>query len=120
MASKTFSGSARRKPSPDRVDRALAGVRAAVGRLVGLLDDPDPAAVGRAAVALADVGPFAVGPLAAALQRCAAPGDSLILCGVLLTFGMKEPAAVLRALAGVMDRAEGPHAVAAAVAVYRR
>jgi hypothetical protein len=60
-------------PPADRVDRAVASVRAAVRRLGGLLDDEDPATVETVGAALAGIGPFAVGPLAAALARSPSP-----------------------------------------------
>ena len=101
-------------------DRAVASIRAAVGRLALLLGDEDPATVGAAAMALGAIGPFAVGPLAAALPRGPSPRHRAAIVAALLSFGAQEEAAVARALRGALERDPDPHVRAAAEACLTR
>ena len=72
---------------PDETEQALVAVKKAVGRLVRLLGDEDPAVIEKAAFALAEIGPFVVGPLALALPRSPSPRHRLAILGALVTFG---------------------------------
>jgi hypothetical protein len=54
------------KQTRNPADRAVASIRAAVGRLALLPGDEDPATFETAAMALGAIGSFAVGPMAAA------------------------------------------------------
>src|SRR4051812_41897656 len=98
---------------PDRVDRAVAGVRAAVGRLIPLLCEEDAATFAKAAEAMMKIGPFAVGPLATALERAESPRDRRVILGALVTFGAAVRAPVMRALNAAMKRERGPNLRAA-------
>jgi HEAT repeat protein len=109
---------ARRTQNP--ADRAVASIRAAIGRLALLLGDEDPATVDAAALALGAIGPFAVGPLAAALPRGPSPQHRAAILGALMTFAEQEKAAVVRALKGALERDPDPHVRAAAEAALTR
>src|SRR3954449_247645 len=104
----------RKQPQLDQVDRAIVAVERAVGRLVSLLGDDDPAVLERAALALAEIGPFAVGPLAAALPKAASSRHRAIIIGALLTFGRQAKVPVMNALIGTLKREPDPHVKAAA------
>src|SRR5947209_1166951 len=93
-----------KKARPDRVARAMANIKTAVGRLALLLADEDPATAGKAAEAVAEIGPFAVGPLTAALPKGPSPRHRAAIIGALLTFGHQAKAPVARALRGAMER----------------
>jgi HEAT repeat protein len=109
-----------RKQTRNPADRAVANIRAAIGRLALLLGDEDPATVEAAAMALGAIGPFAVGPLAAALPRGPSPRHRAAIVAALLTFGAQEKAAVARALRGALERDPDPHVRAAAEACLTR
>jgi hypothetical protein len=109
-----------RKQTRHPADRAVASIRAAVGRLALLLGDEDPASVEAAAMALGAIGPFAVGPLAAALPKGPSPRHRAAIVAALLTFGAQEKAAVARALRGALERDPDPHVRAAARACLTR
>src|SRR5688572_21116341 len=98
----------------DRVDRAVASVRAAVGRLIRLLCDEDPATFAKAAEAMMAVGPFAVGPLVAALGRAKSSRDRRVIIGALLTVGPMEMTPVMRALNTTLERDPDPRVRGAA------
>src|SRR4051794_38005110 len=76
----------RKQPPLDQVDRAIVAVERAVGRLVAMLGDDDPAVLERAALALEQIGPFAVGPLASGLKTAASSRHRVVIIGALLTF----------------------------------
>src|SRR4051812_45905843 len=108
---------AARKPKaepPDRVDRTVKGVKAAVGRLVGLLGDEDEAVVRKALAALEEVGPFAVGPLAAALPRAPSPRHRAAILGALTYLGPRAAVQVVRALLLASENDPDPRLRAAA------
>ena len=109
-----------RKQTRNPAERAVASIRAAVGRLALLLGDEDPATVEAAAMALGAIGPFAVGPLAAALPRGPSPRHRAAIVAALLSFGAQEEAAVARALRGALERDPDPHVRAAAEACLTR
>ena len=109
-----------RKQTRNPAERAVAGIRAAVGRLGLLLGDEDPATAEAAAMALGAIGPFAVGPLAAALPKGPSPRHRAAIIAALLTFGAQEKAAVARALRGALERDPDPHVRAAARACLAR
>jgi hypothetical protein len=109
-----------RKQTRNPAERAVASIRAAVGRLALLLGDEDPATCETAAMALGAIGPFAVGPLAAALPRGPSPRHRAAIIAALLTFGAQEKAAVARALRGALERDPDPHVRAAAEAFLTR
>jgi hypothetical protein len=109
-----------RKQTRNPADRAVASIRAAVGRLALLLGDEDPATVEAAVMALGAIGPFAVGPLAAALPRGPSPRHRAAIVAALLTFGAQEKATVARALRGALGRDPDPHVRAAAEACLTR
>ena len=109
-----------RKQTRNPADRAVARIRAAVGRLALLLGDEDPATVEAAAMAPGAIGPFAVGPLAAALPRGPSPRHRAAIVAALLTFGAQEKAAVAQALRGALERDPDPHVRAAARACLTR
>jgi hypothetical protein len=96
-------------------DRAVASIRAAVGRLALLLGDEDPVTFETAAMARG-----AVGPLAAALPKGPSPRHRVAIVAALLTFGEQEKAAVARALRGAVERDPDPHVRAAARACLTR
>ncbi|HEY2158335.1 MAG TPA: hypothetical protein VGH33_22085 [Isosphaeraceae bacterium] len=100
---------------PDEVDRAVAGVERAIGRLIGHLGDDDRAVLAKAA-ALADIGPFAVGPLASALRRVASPRHRLVIIAVLMSFGDRARGRAIAAIgaAAARDKDEFVRARAAA------
>jgi hypothetical protein len=100
----------------DRVGRAVAGVRRAIGRLVALLGDDDTAVVSRAAAALAEVGPYAVGLLAAALRRAPKPRHRATIVVVLATLGPRVVGPAGRALRAAARRDPDPRVRAAAEA----
>ena len=108
------------KRTQNPADRAVATIRAAIGRLALLLGDEDPATFEAAAMALGAIGPFAVGPLAAALPRGPSPRHRAAIVAALLTFGAQEKAAVARALRGALERDPDPHVRAAAEACLTR
>ena len=108
------------KQTRNPADRAVASIRAAVGKLALLLGDEDPATFETAAMALGAIGPFAVGPLAAALPRGPSPRHRAAIVAALLTFGAHEKAAVARALRGALERDPDPHVRAAAEACLTR
>ena len=108
------------KRTQNPADRAVASIRAAVGRLALLLGDEDPATFETAAMALGAIGPFAVGLLAAALPRGSSPRHRAAIVAALLTFGAQEKAAVARALRGALERDPDPHVRAAARACLTR
>jgi HEAT repeat protein len=101
-------------------DRAVASIRAAVGRLALLLGDEDPATFETAAMALGAIGAFAVGPLAAALPKGRSPRHRTAIVAALLTFGAQEKAAVTRALRGAVEREPDLHVRATAQACLTR
>lgn len=103
-----------RAEPPDRVDRAVTGIRSAVGRLVGLLGDEDEAVVGKALAALEEVGPFAVGPLASALPRAPSSRHRAAILGVLTYFGPRAEVQVERALFLTSENDPDPRLRAAA------
>jgi HEAT repeat protein len=109
-----------RKQTRNPADRAIARIRAAVGRLALLLGDEDPATADAAAMALGAIDPFAVGPLAAALPRGPSPRHRAAIVAALLTFGEQEKAAVARALRGALERDPDPHVRVAAQAALTR
>src|SRR6187397_773559 len=80
------------KQTTNPADRAVASIRAAIGRLALLLGDEDPATVDAAATALGAIGPFAVGPLAAALPKGASPRHRAAIIAALLSFDKQEKA----------------------------
>ena len=110
----THGRTRRKKPQLDQVDRAIVAVERAIGRLVALLGDDDPAVMERAALTLAEIGPFAVGPLAAALPRAASSRHRAIIIGALLTFGRQAKVPVMDALIGELKRESDPHVKVAA------
>ena len=74
-------------PTTDEVDRAVAGVRRAIGRLIALLDADDPATIEQAARELAGLGAAAaVGPLAEALARGRSPRHRGAILGTLFHY----------------------------------
>src|SRR4051794_30810178 len=105
---------------PDRVDRAMANIKTAVGQLALMLGDEDQATAGKAAEALAAVGPFAVGPLAAALPKGPSPRHRAAILGALVTFGPQAKAPVARALNKAMESDPDPHIRAMARAALAR
>ena len=109
-----------RKQTRNPADRAVANIRAEIGRLALLLGDEDPATFETAAMALGAIGPFAVGPLAAALPRGPSRRHRAAIVAALLTFGAQEKAAVARALEGALERDPDPHVRAAAEACLTR
>jgi HEAT repeat protein len=108
------------KQTGNAADRAVASIRAAVGRLALLLGDEDPATFETAAMALGEIGPFVVGPLAAALPNGPSPRHRAAMVAALLTFGAQEKAAVTRALRGAVERDPDPHVRVAAQAALTR
>jgi HEAT repeat protein len=102
------------RPTPDRVDRALASARRAVGRLVDLLGEEDRGLAERAAAALTEVGPFAVGPLTRALSRAGSPRHRARIIVALVGFAPQAGTAVMRALLNA--REHDPHEDVRAVA----
>ncbi|HEY2157621.1 MAG TPA: HEAT repeat domain-containing protein, partial [Isosphaeraceae bacterium] len=108
------------KPTENPADRAVATIRAAVGRLAMLLGDEDPATAEAAAMAVGAIGSFGVGPLAAALPRGRSPRHRAAILAALLTFGAQEKAAVARALKGALERDPDPLVRAAAEACLTR
>ena len=96
------------RPLPDQVDRAVATIRRGIGQLVGLLGDEDWTTIEKVATALAEIGPFCVGPLASALPRARTPRHRAAIIGVLLTFGSRARAPVLRALTAVLKNERDP------------
>ncbi len=108
------------KERANPVDRAVATIRAAIGRLALLLGDEDPATAEVAATALGAIGPFAVGPLAAALPKGPSPRHRAAILAALMTFGAQEKAAVARALRGALEHDPDPHVRAAAEACLAR
>ena len=108
------------KQTRNPADRAVASIRAAVGKLALLLGDEDPATFETAATALGAIGPFAVGPLAAALPKGPSPRHRAAIVGALVSFGAQEKAAVTRALRGAVERDPDPNVRAAAEACLTR
>jgi HEAT repeat protein len=108
------------KQTRNPADRAVASIRAAVGKLALLLGDEDPATFETAAMALGAIGPFAVGPLAAALPKGPSPRHRAAIVAALLTFGAQEKAAVTRALRGALERDPDPNVRVAAQAALTR
>jgi hypothetical protein len=95
--------------SRSEVDRAVASVRRAIGRLVQLLGHEDTAVVLAAASALEALGPAdVVGALATALPRATGPRHRAAIVGALFAFRGQEKAAVLRALAAARARESVP------------
>jgi len=89
----------------NEVDRAVAGVRRAIGRLVTLLDADDPATMQKAARELAGLGAAAaVGPLADALARARSPRHRGAIVGALLLFRTSARAAVTAAITKAVQR----------------
>ena len=108
------------KQTKNPADRAVASIRAAIGKLALLLGDEDPATFETAATALGAIGPFAVGPLAAALPNGPSPRHRAAMVAALLTFGEQEKVAVTKALRGAVERDPDPHVRAAAQACLTR
>jgi hypothetical protein len=108
------------KQTRNPADRAVASIRAEVGRLALLLGDEDPATAEVAAMALGEIGPFAVGPMAAALPKGPSPRHRAAIVAALLTFGEQEKAAVARTLRSALERDPDPHVRAAAQACLAR
>jgi HEAT repeat protein len=108
------------KERANPADRAVATIRAAIGRLALLLGDDDPATIDAAATALDAIGPFAVGPLAAALPKGPSTRHRAAIVAALMAFGAQENAAVARALRGALERDPDPDVRAAAEACLTR
>src|SRR6516165_9120257 len=108
------------KQTRNPADRAVASIRAAVGKLALLLGDEDPATFEAAAVALGAIGPFAVGPLAAALPKGPSPRHRAAIIAALVSFAAEEKAAVIRALRGAVERDPDRHVRAVAEACLTR
>ena len=108
------------KQTRNPADRAVASIRAAVGKLALLLGDEDPATFDTAATALGAIGPFAVGPLAAALPKGPSPRHRAAIVAALMSFGAQEKAAVARALRGALVNDPDPNVRAAAEACLTR
>jgi HEAT repeat protein len=108
------------KQTRNPADRAVASIRAAVGKLALLLGDEDPATFDTAATALGAIGPFAVGPLAAALPKGPSPRHRAAIVAALMSFGAQEKAAVARALRGALVNDPDPNVRAAAQACLAR
>ena len=108
------------KQTRNPADRAVASIRAAVGRLALLLGDEDPATADAAATALGAIGHFAVGPLAAALPKGPSPRHRAAIVAALLSFGAQEKVAVARALRGAVERDPDRHVRAVAEACLTR
>jgi HEAT repeat protein len=102
------------KQTKNPADRAVASIRAAIGKLALLLGDEDPATFETAATALGAIGSFAVGPLVAALPNGPSPRHRAAIIAALLTFGAQEKAAVARALRGALVNDPDPNVRAAA------
>ena len=108
------------KQTRNPADRAVASIRAAVGKLALLLGDEDPATFETAAMALGAIGPFAVGPLAAALPKGPSPRHRAAIVAALMSFGAQEKAAVARALRGALVNDPDPNVRVAAQAALTR
>jgi HEAT repeat protein len=104
------------KQTRNPADRAVASIRAAVGKLALLLGDEDPATFETAATVLGAIGAFAVGPLAAALPKGPSPRHRAAIVAALMTFGAQEKTAVTRALRAAVERDPDPHVRMAAQA----
>ncbi len=100
------------KTAPDKVDKATADVRRAIGRLIGLLGDEDLAVVEKAVERLVEIGPFAVTPLAAALPRATTQCQAMRIIVMLQAIGQHYPgpiqAAVGRALTAAIRNSRCP------------
>jgi hypothetical protein len=70
-------------PEQDEVDRAVAAVEAAVGRLARLMYTNDLGVVLKVGAALASVGEFAAGPVARAVKTAPCPEHRMALLVVL-------------------------------------
>jgi HEAT repeat protein len=109
------------RQAKDEVGRAVAAARRAIGRMVALMGDEDPAVVRAASQALAELSAAAVvGPLAEALPRASSPRHRVAIIGALLTFGPEARAAVNRALVAALKRERNPHVRAAAQMAFGR
>jgi hypothetical protein len=101
--------------TPAEVARAAAAVRRAIGGLIRLLGDEDPAVVRGAAAALAALAalgaPAVVGPLAAALPRAPTPRHRALIVAALTPLGREFEGEVLRALIGALKREADPFVV---------
>jgi hypothetical protein len=72
---------------PDEVDRAVASVKSAVGRLSRLVFSDDLRLVKKAAASVFDIGAFAAGPVAKAISRAPDPRQRMALLLLLEQLG---------------------------------
>jgi hypothetical protein len=100
MDAETKTGTRRkptaRKPKPDAVDRAVAGVDRAIARLIALLDDPDPRIVGRAREGLERFGIGSLIGLARAVGRARLRGADVTWCRLLRALDVLSSTSDLR------------------------
>ena len=97
------------RPAGGEVDRAVAGVERAIGRLIKLLDAEDDATMQEAAAALAGLGAAAVaGPLVEALARARSPRHRGAIMAALLHFRSAARPAVTAAIARAASREPDP------------
>ena len=98
---------------PDVVERAADGVRRAIGKLVRLLDDDDPAVVEKAYAALAPLGQAAiVGGLTGALVRAGSPRLRERTLAVLEHFDPEHDLIIVAALKRALPRERDPDVAA--------
>lgn len=97
----------------DEVDRAVAAVRRAIGRLIQLLDHEDDDVVLATGIALDTLGGRAVvGPLSAALSRAGSIRHRALIVQVLKSLGPEVKPAVLPVLLAAKERERDPRVLA--------
>jgi hypothetical protein len=101
MANRKNGGTAVEK---NEVDRAVEGVRRAIGRLIGLLGDEDPSTICGAFETLVSIGAFAVEPLAQALTRPASVRHRAAIMNCLMELAPVARPVVLRAMLRASQR----------------
>lgn len=85
-------------PKPDEVDRTVASVRSAIGRLARLVCSSDPQVALKAAKSLREIGIFAGGPVASTLSRAPDPRHRLLMLFLLQEIGTFADPAVIKVL----------------------
>ena len=96
------------RPKPDEVDRAVRGLRSAIGRLARLIVHGDPRVVVKAARALRRVGLYAGGPVASTLSRSPDPRHRLAMLVMLNDIGSGADPDVIEVLVRLGEKDPNP------------